>query len=158
MRKIFYLLLSAALVLSVDALGDTLTATSADAKAKRTKKCVFPKSLKRAPDWVCNAHADGLAVAAVGSAAKSDAGISFMEQMAAADARTRLARSVREPRQKKIAGSKGSANKNTAERDGALTTSITNESLQSTKILKSAYGPDGTLYVLVGLDEASVHR
>lgn len=145
MRKFFCVLLSATMVLSGYALADTPATT--DAKVKKAKKCVFPKSKKRAPDWVCNAHADGLAVAAVGSAAKSDAGLSFMEQMATADARTHLAQNLRSAGQKKMADS-----------DGASTTSVTNESLQNTKVMKSAYGPDGTLYVLVGLDEAGVQK
>jgi hypothetical protein len=75
----------------------------------------------------------------VGSAAKSDAGIAFMEQQAAADARTKLARRLRG----------ATTNKMTAS-DGAVITETTHESLRGTKILKSVYGPDGTLYVLVG--------
>ena len=141
MRKFLCVLFSATLVLSGYALADT--PSTADTKVKKTKKCLFPKSKKRAPDWVCNAHADGLAVAAVGSAVKSGAGLSFMEQMATADARTHLAQNLRGSVQKKVAGS-----------DGAPTTRIIDESLQDTKVIKSAYGPDGTLYVLVGLDEA----
>ncbi|MDO8263062.1 MAG: LPP20 family lipoprotein [Gallionella sp.] len=167
MRKIFCVLLSVTMVLSVDALGGTPTTTG---KVIKAKKCLFPKSRKRAPLWVCNAPVDGLAVTAVGSAAKSGAGISFMEQMAAADARVRLARNLREALnlrgsvqknlsgQQKIAGSANSANKDTADRDSALITRITDESLQGTKVMKSAYGPDGTLYVLVGLDAASAQN
>ena len=155
MRKFFCVLLSAAMVLSGYALGDTQATTAADAKVKKTKKCLFPKSKKRAPTWVCDAKVDGLAVTAVGSAAKSDAGISFMEQQAAADARVHLARNFRSSGQKNISGRKDSANKDTADQDSALKT---NESLEGTKIIKNAYGPDGTLYVLVGLDQASAQK
>jgi len=163
MRIFFCVLLSATLVLGGYALGATPTttasATAVDAKAKKTKKCVFPKSMKRAPSWVCNGRADGLAVTAVGSAAKSGAGISFMEQMAAADARVHLARnlhgSIKISGKRKISGSKDSATGVAADQDSAL---ITDASLEGTKIIKSAYGPDGTLYVLVGLDEASAQK
>ena len=88
----------------------------------------------------------------MGSAAKSKAGISHMEQMAAADARTQLARNLSGAAQKNVAGS---ANKGAADRDSTL---ITDESLQGTKIVKKAYGPNGTVYVLVGLDEASAQK
>lgn len=148
-------LLSVALVLSTDALGSTPTAT---AKVKKAKKCLFPKSKKRAPNWVCDGHVDGLAVTAVGSAAKSGAGLSFMEQMAAADARAHLAQNLSEPVQKKTAGSANAANKDAADREGALITRVADESLHGTKVLKKAYGPNGTLYVLVGLDEASAKK
>lgn len=97
-------------------------------KAKIDKKCLFPKSKKRAPDWVCNANSDGVKRAALGSAAKSKAGLAFMEEMAAADARTRLA-------QKQASG-------------------LSEEKLRGSKILKKIYAPDGTLYVLVGFEGA----
>ncbi|OGS95657.1 MAG: hypothetical protein A3H31_09725 [Gallionellales bacterium RIFCSPLOWO2_02_FULL_57_47] len=150
MRKIVCVLLSATLFLGADAFGGTPTKTTG--KAIKAKKCLFPKSRKRAPSWVCGAPADGSAMTAVGSAVKSGAGISFMEQMAAADARMKLARNLRGTGQKASAGSADVAGRDTAESDSALTTRIADESLQGTKIMKKASGPDGTLYVLVGID------
>lgn len=158
MRKLFCVLLSAAIALSVDALAGAQATAAKTAKVIKAKKCLFPKSRKRAPNWICNAHVDGLAVTAVGSSAKSDAGISFMQQMAAADARVHLARNLHGSVQNKIINSEGSAKKAPVERDNALITKITKESLRGTKIVKSAYGPDGTLYVMVGLDEANTKR
>ncbi len=155
MRKIFCVLLSAAMVLSADALGDPQAAPGAG--VTKAKKCLFPNSGKRAPAWVCNARAEGMALTAVGSAAKSGAGIAFMEQMAAADARARLAGDLRRSVETRIQRSTDSS-KNKAGRDGALITRITNDSLQGAATIKSAYGPDGTLYVLVGLDEANANR
>jgi hypothetical protein len=152
MRKLFCMLLCAAIVLSVDAWGDTQTKAVAVAKVGKVKKCLFPKSRKRAPNWVCNAHVDGLATTAVGSSAKSDAGIAFMQQMAAADARAHLAQNLHGPVQNKIKSSNASMAPD--ERDSTLITRIINESLRDTKIVKSIYGPDGTLYVLVGLNGA----
>jgi hypothetical protein len=136
MRRIFCVVLSTAMAFSGHALGD---APSAAAKESKAGICLFPNSHKRAPVWVCKPQARGWAVTAVGSAAKSEASIAFMEQQAAADARTKLARRLRGGTTKKITGS-----------DGAVTTETTHESLRGTRILKSVYGPDGTLYVLVG--------
>lgn len=148
-------LMSAALLQSADVLGGTPTAT---AKVNKAKKCLFPKSRKRAPTWVCDAKVDGFAVTAVGSAVKSRAGISFMEQMAAADARSHLAQILSGEVQKNIASSSNKPDKNMPDRDGALITRIADQSLQGAKVIKRAYGPKGTLYVLVGLDEASAQK
>jgi hypothetical protein len=143
MRRIFFVMLPAAMVFSGHALGDAPTVAD---KASQSKTCLFPNSHQRAPAWVCKPQARGWAVAAVGSAAKSDAGIAFMEQQAAADARTKLARRLRG----------GDTRKSTAS-DGAVITETTHE-LRGSKILKSAHGPDGTLYVLVGHNEDSAGR
>jgi hypothetical protein len=158
MRILLCMLLSAAVLPGVDAWGETQTSTATVAKVKKATKCSFPKSRKRAPDWVCTARAEGLAVAAVGSAAKSQAGVSFMEQMAAADARARLVREVRESVREKVVGGAPAAIKEADKPDGALITTITHDSLQGAKVEKSVYGPDGTLYVLVGLDAANANR
>ncbi|HUX91864.1 MAG TPA: hypothetical protein VMV48_14355 [Gallionellaceae bacterium] len=158
MRNFIFVLLTAAMALSVNAYGDTPNKAAGDTAVAKSKKCLFPKSRKRAPDWVCSGQADNLAVAAVGSFYKSGAGIEFMQQMAAADARVHLARKLREPVQKKLADSGEAENGNPAERDHALIGKITEEQLQGTRILKSVYGPTGTLYVLVGFDEAGAKK
>lgn len=158
MRKFIFVLLSVSMVISVNAWGDISTRTAKDAKPATAKKCLFPKSRKRAPDWVCKAHEESLTVAAVGSFHKSGAGAEFMEQMAAADARVHLARKLHESVQKKITESEDSATRNSADRDSTLINKITDEQLQGTKILKSAYGPKGRLYVLIGFDEAGAQK
>ena len=152
MRKFIILLLSALMLLSGYAWATTPASTS-DSKAKKEKKCLFPKSKKRAPSWVCNEQADTLAVAAVGSFAKSGAGIEFMEQMAAADARVHLARKLNATVQKKINEIDAAAN-----HDQTLISNITEESLQSTKVLKKVNDPKGKLYVLIGFDEAGTQK
>jgi len=133
------MLLTAAFMLNADAFGATPAATG---KARKANKCVFPNSGKRAPNWVCDQNAKELAVTAVGYAAKSAAGISFMEQIAAADGRVKLARKLN-----------SAARKKSDDRDSAMQTSVTDASLQGAIILKRAYDPKGALYVLVGLDE-----
>lgn len=148
MRRLLCMLLSAAVVLSANAWCDTQPPAAADARVMKAKRCLFPNSRKRAPGWVCNAHADGMALAAVGSATRSGAGISFMEQMAAADARVHLARDLRRSVQNRLK----------TERDSAQITGIANDSLQGIRIIKSAYGPDRTLYVLVGIDEENAKK
>jgi len=135
------------------AFGDSTGTSTQIANVSKPKKCLFPKSKKRAPDWVCNINEDNLAVTAVGSFAKSRAGIAFMEQMAAADARVQLANKLRGSVQQKIAGSEG-----VPVNDNDLISQITSEQLQGTKVLKSVYGPRGKLYVLMGFDEEGVQK
>jgi hypothetical protein len=154
MRKILHVVLSMAMVLSIGALTSTQVAAATEAKVKKAKKCLFPKSRKRAPSWVCDAHAEGMAAAAVGSFAKSKAGLSHMEQMAAADARANLVRDLHASVQNKIKGS----SQNTAGEDGALIDKITSDSLEGSRIMKRAYAPNGTIYVLVGLDQANANK
>lgn len=153
MRKYILVFLAAAMVLSANAYGDTTPKPAKDIKVTKAKKCLFPKTKKRAPDWVCTAQDDSLAVTAVGSFHKSGAGIEFMQQMAAADARVNLAKKLRAPVQKKIAESEGGV-----AGDSALINKITEEQLQGTKVIKSVYGPKGKLYVLMGLDEAGAQK
>jgi hypothetical protein len=103
-----------------------------------------------------------MAVGAVGSAAKSDAGIAFMKQMAATDARVQLAQNVKVQVQnmiKQYVETTGAASKETVDRvNTSVTKQITDQSLSGTKIFRSITGPDGTLYVLVGLDEAQTQK
>lgn len=157
MRIFLCVLLSAALLPGVEAWGESQLSTGTSVKVKKAGKCTFPKSARRAPAWVCTARAPGLALAAVGMAPRSQAGVSFMEQMAAADARARLAREVRESVRNKVAGA-AAAGRKPPEPDGSLITVITNDSLQGAQVVKSIYGPNGTLYVLVGLDAAHAQQ
>jgi len=153
MRKYIFMLLSVAMILCLDVSAEAQTTAAGDAKAKQVKKCLFPKSRKRAPDWVCNAQVDSLTVSAVGSFHKSGAGIAFIEQMAAADARVHLANKLRASMQKRIAQSDAAANN-----DNALINKITDEQLKGSRVLKSVYGPKGRLYVLMGFDEAGAQK
>lgn len=155
MRRILYVLLSVAVGLSLGVSATQATAdTSATSTKAKAKKCLFPKSRKRAPAWVCDAHAEGLAAAATGSFAKSKAGLSHMEQMAAAEARANLVRDLHASVQAKIKGGP----QNATSQDGALIKKITSDSLEGATIMKRAYAPDGTIYVLVGLDQANVDK
>lgn len=157
MRKFIYVLLSSAFAINIAGC------SSAPAKvALAVPDCVYPGSDKAAPGWVCDQPVEGIPVAAMGSATKSDAGHDFMKQMAATGARVQLAQNMRVQVQnmiKQYVETTGAASKETVDRvNTSVTKQITDQSLQGTKILKSITGPDGTLYVLVGLDTASAQQ
>lgn len=149
------------LLISVIALG-VAACSSAPAKVEKVAECVFPGSDKEAPLWVCDAPVEGMTVGAVGSAAKSDAGIAFMKQMAATEARVQLAQNMKVQVQnmiKQYAETTGAASKETVDRvNTSVTKQITDQTLQGTKIFRSIVGPDGTMYVLVGLDEIAAQK
>jgi hypothetical protein len=57
---------------------------------------------------------------------------------------------------KQYAETTGAGDAETVDRvNTSVTKQITNESLAGTKIMRSIQAPDGTLYVLVGLDEST---
>ena len=146
--------------LLISAIAMTIAACSTT--PEKVAECVFPGSDKVAPEWVCDAPVEGMAVGAVGSAAKSAAGIGFMKQMAATEARVQLAQNVRVQVQnmiKQYAETTGSGTKETVDRvNTSVTKQITDQTLQGTKIFRSIQAPDGSMYVLVGLDEVSAQK
>ncbi len=156
MSKITNMLLTSVIALGVAAC------SSAPAKVEKMAECVFPGSDKEAPLWVCDAPVEGMTVGAVGSSAKSDAGIAFMKQMAATEARVQLAQNMKVQVQnmiKQYAETTGAASAETVDRvNTSVTKQITDQTLQGTKIFRSIVGPDGTMYVLVGLDEAGAQK
>jgi hypothetical protein len=151
MQYFFIILMVGNICLNGNALAETKSSTSPSFKAT---KCYFPKTRKTAPDWICNPQIEKLTFSAVGSAERSEAGNEFMEQMATADARTKLAKKVSHNISKKIT----SNNAHTGKPDTALIEKITTVSLEGTKVINKAYAPQGRLYVLIGLDEAGTER
>jgi hypothetical protein len=156
MSKITNVLFMAVIALSVAAC------STPPAKVEKVAECVFPGSDKPAPLWVCDAPVEGMTVGAVGSAAKSDAGIAFMKQMAATEARVQLAQNMKVQVQnmiKQYAETTGAGSKETVDRvNTSVTKQITDQTLQGTKIFRSIVAPDGTMFVLVGLDEAGAQK
>ncbi len=153
------------LLTSVIALGAAACSTPAkvdQAPVAKAAECVFPNSKEPAPLWVCDAPVEGMSVGAVGSAAKSDAGVAFMKQMAATEARVQLAQNMRVQVQnmiKQYAETTGAGSKETVDRvNTSVTKQITDQTLQGTKIFRRIQAPDGTMYVLVGLDEAAAQK
>jgi LPP20 lipoprotein len=157
MSKITSALLVSAVVLAISACSST-----PPAPPKSMAECVFPGTDKAAPLWVCDAPVEGMAVGAVGSAQKSDAGVGFMKQMAATDARVQLAQNMKVQVQnmiKQYVETTGAADKETVDKvNTSVTKQITDQTLQGTKIFRSIVAPDGTMYVLVGLDDVSVQK
>lgn len=155
MSKKLNMLLVSAVVMSV-------AACSTPAKKEAVAECVFPNSEKAAPLWVCDGPVDGVSVAATGSFAKSAAGTDFMKQQAATSARVKLAQQMKVHVQnsiKQYAETTGAGDKETVDQVYTATTKqITDQMLVGTKIIRSAQGPDGSVYVLVGLDEAATQQ
>ena len=122
--------------------------------------CVYPDAPgTEAPAWVCDEPVEGIVVSAVGTAAKSSAGQSFMKNMASTDARVQLAQSMKVHVQnmvKQYAETTGAADGETVDRvNTSVTKQITDETLVGTKVFKTITSPNGMLYVLLGADAAS---
>lgn len=125
--------------------------------------CVFPDAPEAtAPGWICSETAKGVEVSAVGTAQKSAAGHSFMKQMAATDARVQLAQRMQvEVRNmiKQYVETTGAADSETVDKVmTSVTKQITNETLVGSKIITKHTSPNGTLYVLMGMDADSVQK
>lgn len=123
--------------------------------------CVFPDAPgTEAPGWICDEPVEGVEVSAVGSADKSAAGHDFMKQMAATSARVQLAQRMKVKVQnmiKQYVETTGAADQETVDKAlTSVTKQITNETLVGTKIYKTRTSPTGSLYVLLGMDPASV--
>lgn len=155
MSKKLNMILISAVVMSI-------AACSTPPKKEAVAECVFPNSDKAAPLWVCDGPVDGVAVSAMGSFPKSAAGTDFMKQQAATSARVKLAQQMKVHVQnsiKQYAETTGAGDKETVDQVYTATTKqITDETLVGTKTVRSAQGPDGAMYVLIGLDEATAQR
>ncbi len=127
-----------------------------EVKESAAADCVFPGTEAVAPGWVCHEEVPGLEIQALGIAEKSAAGISFMTDMAAADARGRIAEQMKlqvSKMVKKYLGTTGLAASETVDQASeSVTKTITSESLTGSKVIKSRQSPDGRLFVVVGLD------
>ena len=124
-------------------------------------KCTYPHNPEEdAPLWVCGAAIEGLALHAVGVAEGSQAGFAFVRQLAAADARTLLAQELRVEvanMVKSFAETTGRGETETLDQvNSVVTKQITSETLEGARIIRYQTSSDGTLYVLVGMDEDGV--
>ena len=132
-------------------------------KKQEVADCVFPDTPgTSAPGWICDEPVSGIEVSSVGSAQKSGAGHDFMKQMAATSARVGLAQNMQVQVRnmiKQYVETTGAADSETVDKVmTSVTKQITNETLVGTKILKTRKSPGGHLYVLVGMDEASMQK
>ena len=152
------------LLISVVALGLVACESNPVKEAPKVKvaDCVFPNSQEAAPGWICDEPVEGVTVSAVGSAEKTAAGIDFMKTMAATSARVQLAQRMKVQvanMVKQYIETTGAGKDESVDKvNTSVTKQITNETLVGTRIFKSRQAPDGTMYVLVGLDEASAQK
>lgn len=124
--------------------------------------CVFPNTNSPAPGWVCDEPVPGIEVSAVGVAGATQAGPSYQKDIAALDARGRLAEQMQVQVQKMVkqyVGTTGKGDAETVDAVGNTTArSVTKQSLVGSKIYKSRTGPNGEMYVLLGLDANNVAK
>lgn len=145
-----------------------LSACSSSEKKQNTSvltqvdDCVFPNTDVPAPVWVCDEPVPELALSAVGISEPSKAGFSFMKDIAAADGRGRLAEQMQVQVQKMVKQYLGTTGVGETETVDAAASStlktITSQNLIGSKVYKTRTGPNGRLYVLVGIDETSQTR
>jgi hypothetical protein len=117
--------------------------------------CYYPYSKVEAPGWVCDQPVEGIEVSAVGSARKTAAGLDFMKDQAATSARVQLAKTLKvrvSSLVKQYAEVSGGATESVDAASSSLNKVITDQNLSGSKLYRTAIGPDGTLYALVGLD------
>ncbi|RBO84830.1 LPP20 family lipoprotein [Marinomonas aquiplantarum] len=123
--------------------------------------CVFADgSNQAAPDWVCGAPVDGVALSAVGYSEKSSAGPNYMKQMAATSARVELAQILSVDLQnmvKQYVETTGAADAETVDRvNSVVTKQVTEQQLVGSRVMRQMPTPTGGLVVLVGLDPSQV--
>lgn len=119
--------------------------------------CVFADgSNQAAPDWVCGALVEGVALSAVGYSEKSAAGPNYMKQMAATAARVELAQVLSVDLQnmvKQYVETTGAGDAETVDRvNSVVTKQVTEQQLIGSKVVRQMPTPSGGLVVLVGLD------
>lgn len=169
MKKLLGLTVAASVLLT--ACGKTETVTTGgttDTGATQTitanvPDCVFPDApTTAAPGWVCDEpvmtpNGEFYQAQATGSYEKTGAGYNFQKQQAAAAARVLLAQEIRSQVSnmvKQFAKTTGAMGSETVDRvNESVTMQITDESLSSTRIVKSRPSPNGYLYVVVAMTE-----
>lgn len=120
-------------------------------------ECVYPDSPKDpAPLWICDAPVEGVSVSAVGMHDKSAAGVAFMKEQAAADARVKLAQQMKvhvNNMIKQYVETTGAGSSETVDKvNTSVSKLITSETITGSRIFRSVTSPKGGMYVLVGLD------
>lgn len=131
--------------------------TALKSEPKAVVECVFPDAPNQAaPLWICDAPVEGVAVSAVGSHEKSAAGPSFMKDQAAAAARVNLAQQMKvhvTNMIKQYVETTGAAASETVDKvNTSVSKLITAETIVGSRVFRSTTSPNGSVYVLVGLD------
>lgn len=118
--------------------------------------CVF-NNLQIAPGWICDEAVSGLEIQAVGMVEKSAAGQNYMQDMARIAALKQLAEKFKVIAGKRVKQYIAITGGDRLEMLDAVADSvvktITRHTLENTKNYNSLIGPEGRIYVLVGLDK-----
>lgn len=156
MKKSAVLSMVAVLALALGGCGAPKTAPKVTLEPLTA--CTYDGTNTEAPLWVCDGEVEGIPVSAVGIQMKSKAGPGFMRNQAMLDGRAKLAASFKvyvEDMLKRYTAITGIGDAETVDNAQSQTTKlITKETLNGSKVFATSTNPeDGTLYVLVGLDE-----
>ncbi len=151
--KLKYASTSATLALGVLLSGCSSTPQVATA----VPDCTFPDAPEvAAPSWICDAPVEGIDVSAVGSFRKTAAGVQFQKTQATANARNQLAANMKVHVKQlvknytEVTGVGDDETVDTVSSD--VSKQITQETLFGTKVFRTRVSPNGTMYVLVGMD------
>ncbi len=119
--------------------------------------CTFPDAPEvAAPAWICDAPVEGVEVSAVGSFRKTQAGVQFQKTQATANARNQLAANMKVHVKQlvknytEVTGVGDDETVDTVSSD--VSKQVTKETLFGTKVFRTRVSPNGTMYVLVGMD------
>ena len=149
-------------LITVIAAAVMLSACSSTGVKNKFANCVYPGTNTEAPGWICDEPVDGVSVSATGSAEHSLAGHEFMKQMAETAGRVQLAQQMKihvANMIKQYAETTGAGKSETVDKvNTSVTKQITDASLVGSRIYNERTAPDGTLYVLMGLDAKSVQE
>ena len=108
--------------------------------------CVFPGTDTAAPDWVCGEEIAGLTQQALGSAGPMR-NLALAKTVAASRARVELART----RSASVEGKVSSSETSEGDRYNVTSKTTTDGQVEQATVERSAIGPDGTTYVLIGI-------
>ncbi len=121
--------------------------------------CTFPDAPEvAAPNWICDAPVEGVEVSAVGSFRKTKAGVQFQKTQATANGRNQLAANMKVHVKQlvknytEVTGVGDDETVDTVSSD--VSKQITKETLFGTKVFRTRVSPNGTMYVLVGMDSS----
>lgn len=155
----YRVVLGLSLVASLAFVGGCSTTQEKPKEPASATTCVYPNSDVIAPDWVCDVPVKDLVLSAVGVAEPSKAGFSYMKDIAAADGRGRLAEQLQVEVKKMVKQYLGTTGKGDSETVDAAASStlktITHQTLVGSRVHQTRTGPNGRLYVLIGIDEAA---
>lgn len=126
-------------------------------RTAQTEPCHFEQTRESAPDWVCTGYLEGV-ITGMGSFPPSNASYNLRFQTAEQRARVSLARQLEIKLNGALKDYESQIGAGTNETIDLVVKNLSQSkqsvSLAGSRVYASTTGPDGTLYLLVGLDEA----